>query len=101
MAAGADPFEWGNGPDNETSAYVNQQGIRQTPFRRNMRSSFYPAIFNNFAARMDWAKDGKGNRNPVVVINDDAGLAIITNTRRKARRSCSTLPNRMTRTATK
>ena len=40
---------------------------------------FYPATFNNFAARMDWAKDGKGNRNPIVVINDDASLDLITN----------------------
>ena len=31
-------------------------------------SRFYPAAFNNFAARMDWAKDGTGNRNPVVVV---------------------------------
>jgi hypothetical protein len=27
---------------------------------------------------MDWAKDGTGNRNPVVVVNDDAGLDVIT-----------------------
>ena len=29
---------------------------------------------------MDWAKDGKGNRNPIVAINDDTGSAILTNT---------------------
>jgi len=33
------------------------------------------ATFNNFAARMDWANDGKGNRNPVVVVNGDNSLA--------------------------
>ncbi len=38
---------------------------------------FYPAAFNNFAARMDWAKNGAGNRNPVVVIDGDAGISVI------------------------
>ena len=27
---------------------------------------------------MDWAKDGTGNRNPVVVINDDKSIDILT-----------------------
>ena len=41
---------------------------------------FYPAAFNNFAARMDWAKDGAGNRNPVVVIDDNEGIHIFKKT---------------------
>lgn len=36
---------------------------------------FYPAIFNNFAARMAWAEQGKGNRNPEVVVNGKKGLS--------------------------
>ncbi|MFG0289472.1 MAG: nucleoside hydrolase-like domain-containing protein [Rhodopirellula sp. JB044] len=40
----------------------------------------YPAAFNNFAARMDWAKDGKGNRNPVLDLDGDKGLTVITKT---------------------
>ena len=30
------------------------------------------------AARMDWAKDGKGNRNPVVIVNGDSTVNILT-----------------------
>ena len=29
---------------------------------------------------MDWAKDGSGNRNPIVVINENTGIDIITKT---------------------
>jgi len=39
---------------------------------------FYPAAFNNFAARMDWVKDGAGNRNPVIVLDGDDGISILT-----------------------
>ena len=72
-------FEWGQGPDNETSAFVNQQGSSKG-ISTKYSQYFYPAIFNNFAARMGWARDGKGNRNPMVAINDDTGIAILTNT---------------------
>lgn len=72
-------FEWGKGPDNETSAFVNQQGSANAVSTRYQKY-FYPAIFNNFAARMDWARDGRGNRNPIVAISDDQGIAILTNT---------------------
>jgi hypothetical protein len=37
---------------------------------------FYQAAFNNFAARMDWAKDGTGNRNPVIILNGDDDISI-------------------------
>lgn len=66
-------FEWGMGRDGKTHCYTNYTG---EPYKIGTRyfSYFYPAMFNNFAARMDWAKDGKGNRNPVVVVNKDKGL---------------------------
>lgn len=70
-------FEWAKGPDNETFAYTNYQD----PGKGNcykLENHFYQATFNNFAARMDWAKDGAGNRNPVVTVNGDEGLGIIT-----------------------
>jgi hypothetical protein len=70
-------FAWGTGPDNTTSAYVNQQGTPAQPISKKYETRFYPAIFNNFAARMDWAKDGSGNRNPIVVINGERGMATI------------------------
>jgi hypothetical protein len=38
------------------------------------------AAFNNFAARMDWAKEGAGNRNPIIVIHGDDGIDIIKKT---------------------
>ncbi len=44
---------------------------------------FYPAAFNNFAARMDWAKDGAGNRNPVLVLEGDDGISVLTMTPRQ------------------
>ena len=71
-------FEWGKGPDAETFAYVNHAGAANR-ISNQYAKHFYPATFNNFAARMDWAKDGKGNRNPLVIINDDASLNLITN----------------------
>jgi hypothetical protein len=38
---------------------------------------FEQAYFNNFAARMDWAKEGKGNRNPIAIINGNEGIEIL------------------------
>jgi len=62
--------------DNTTFAYNNHAGPIRTTSRK-YETRFYPAIFNNFAARMDWAKNGTGNRNPVVVTNRDRSLAVI------------------------
>jgi hypothetical protein len=62
--------------DNTTTAFNNHAGpVRETS--RKYETRFYPAIFNNFAARMDWAKDGVGNRNPIVIVNGDKDLAAI------------------------
>jgi hypothetical protein len=70
---------WGIGRDNNGYSYVNYTGTASSVCR-NYEAHFYPATFNNFAARMDWAKDGSGNRNPNVVINENTGLDIITKT---------------------
>lgn len=66
-------FEFGLGRDNLIHSYTNHTG---EPYEISTKyfKYFYPAIFNNFAARMDWAKDGKGNRNPVVIINGKQGI---------------------------
>ena len=69
-------FVFGQCKDNATNAYQNHSGNENNISMKYQRY-FYPATFNNFAARMDWAKDGTGNRNPVVVVNDDSSLAII------------------------
>ena len=75
-------FVWAKGPDNKTYAYTNHHqpayGIC-----RELEEHFYGATFNNFAARMDWAKEGTGNRNPVVVINGSEGMDIIALTPRQ------------------
>jgi hypothetical protein len=70
-------FGWAKGPDNETYAYTNHQNPAKDDCYR-LERHFYEATFNNFAARMDWAKDGAGNRNPVVVVNGSEGMDIIT-----------------------
>lgn len=70
-------FEFGQCRDNATHAYQNHKGrVRNTSSR--YQTYFYQATFNNFAARMDWAKEGTGNRNPIVVINDDKSIHILT-----------------------
>lgn len=66
-------FTWGIGPDNETYAYVNHKGTSHEICSK-YEAYFYPATFNNFAARMDWADNGKGNRNPIVIVNGDRGF---------------------------
>lgn len=65
-------FEWGKGPDG-TYAYTNHEG-KAYEICKKYFAYFYPATFNNFAARMDWADEGKGNRNPVVILNRDKGI---------------------------
>ena len=69
-------FEFNMGRDSLTRAYTNYTG---EPYRISTRyfEYFYPAMFNNFAARMDWAKNGEGNINPVVLIDDDATKSVI------------------------
>ena len=70
-------FEWGIGPDQETYAFTNHQGSAND-ISSKYQAYFYPASFNNFAARMDWANEGIGNRNPVVILNDEKGIDILT-----------------------
>jgi hypothetical protein len=60
-----------------TSAFVNQPGTTAGPVSRRYEERFYPALFNDFVARIRWAERGTGNRNPVVVINGDATPAAL------------------------
>lgn len=66
-------FRWGQGRDSLTHTYTNYTG---EPYEicTEYFAYFYPALFNNFAARMDWAAEGKGNRNPVVIVDGDKGV---------------------------
>ncbi len=69
--------EWGLGEDKNGYSYTNRTGDAHTICRK-YAAYFYSATFNNFAARMDWAKEGKGNRNPAVVIDGDETLDVLT-----------------------
>ena len=64
--------QFGLSPDGETSAWTNWQeplkGISSA-----YEHKFYPDEFNDFAARMQWAAEGQGNRNPVVRIDAQEG----------------------------
>lgn len=63
-------------PDSITYCFSNMRPeIRE--ISQKYEKYFYPAIFNNFAARMEWAASGNGNRNPELVINGIGGLAPI------------------------
>jgi hypothetical protein len=70
-------FEFGPCKDGVTNAYQNHAGDAKK-ISSKYEQYFYPATFNNFAARMDWAKDGKGNRNPVVAIGNDKSMDALT-----------------------
>ena len=66
-------FEWGMSLDKETSCYTNSTP-QVKEVSQKYEKYFYPAIFASFAARMDWAARGEGNRNPQVVINGNKGI---------------------------
>lgn len=69
--------KWGKGEDNNGYSYINYDG-NEYDVCNKYQKYFYPATFNNFSARMDWAKDGKGNRNPIIKIDGDQSINIIT-----------------------
>lgn len=69
-------FKWMRSRDGETSCYTNDAGPVKKVSQK-YEEYFYPAAFSNFAARMDWAHRGAGNRNPVAVVNGKSGLSPI------------------------
>ena len=64
-------------PGREDSRVCQSARTPAHPISKKYEARFYPAIFNDFVARMDWAQKGAGNRNPAVIVNGDAGLAPI------------------------
>lgn len=66
-------FIWHMSRDGETKCYTNSMPETKN-ISKKYEDYFYNEIFNNFAARMDWALSGKGNRNPIVIINKEKGL---------------------------
>ena len=63
-------------PDSVTSSFTNMRPEIKK-ISQKYEKYFYPAVFNNFAARMEWAANGKGNRNPDLVINGIGGISPI------------------------
>ena len=71
--------------DSLTTAWTNWQQP-QKGISRRYEERFYDDIFNDFAARMEWAELGTGNRNPVAVVNGRKGTEPVR-IRRKAGQS--------------
>ena len=69
-------FEWGPTEDGETEC-LNNHRPPASSISRSIEETFYPEMFADFAARMDWARDGKGNRNPRLAIGDDRSPEIV------------------------
>ena len=63
-------------PDSLTTAWTSWEEPTHS-ISVGYKQRFYPDELNDFMARMQWADEGRGNRNPHVVVNDDAGLSPI------------------------
>ena len=60
-------------PDGTTYAWTNwQQPLKD--ISSGYEHKFYPDEFNDFAARMQWADTGAGNRNPIPSVDGSEGL---------------------------
>lgn len=65
--------QFGRSPDYRTKAWTNWRApLKDISDKYEKR--FYPDEFRDFAARMQWAAEGAGNHNPVVVIGRAGGL---------------------------
>ena len=63
---------WALTKDSTTYAWTSWQEpvktISETYYRQ-----FYPDQLNDFIARIEWAETGRGNHNPVAIINGEKG----------------------------
>ena len=60
--------------DSLTTAWTSwQEPLRSISV--GYKTRFYPDELSDFMARMQWADEGQGNRNPLVVLNGDKGLS--------------------------
>jgi hypothetical protein len=63
-------------PDSLTTAWNSwQEPVRSISIAYKQR--FYPDELNDFIARIEWAEKGSGNKNPIVIVNNQPGLASI------------------------
>ena len=76
QAGWAGYHERGICPDSLTTAWNSwQEPIRSISVGYKQR--FYPDELSDFMARMQWAAEGRGNRNPQVIVNGQRGLSPI------------------------
>ena len=72
LAGWAGYHERGLCPDSLTTAWTSwQEPVRSISVGYKQR--FYMDELNDFMARMQWADEGKGNRNPIVVVDGHYG----------------------------
>ena len=62
----------GLSPDSLTTAW-NSWREPERSISVGYKRRFYPDELNDFKARMQWAAEGRGNHNPVVVVHSTAG----------------------------
>ena len=73
QAGWAGYHERGLCPDSLTTAWTSwQEPLLSVTVGYKRR--FYPDELNDFKARMQWAAEGQGNRNPLVVVNGESSL---------------------------
>ena len=76
QAGWAGYHERGICPDSLTTAWTSwTEPLRSISVGYKQR--FYPDELNDFMARMQWADEGKGNHNPLVVVNGSKGRSPI------------------------
>lgn len=68
---------YGISPDSITYSWSSWKEPYKS-ITEGYKSRFYPDELNDFIARIQWAKDGKGNTNPVVFINGKHSVVPIT-----------------------
>ena len=73
QAGWAGYHERGICPDSLTTAWNSwQEPVRSISIAYKQR--FYPDELNDLIARIEWAEKGIGNKNPIVIVNSQAGL---------------------------
>ncbi|KAK8024554.1 hypothetical protein PG993_012620 [Apiospora rasikravindrae] len=79
-----DPTQWGFGgrfvdtlsPDNTTRAYMDTGDHAAAQCKEALSRSVQDQM-NDFISRIEWAANGSGNRNPVVVVNGDSSYQVV------------------------
>ena len=76
QAGWAGCHKFGMCADSITYAWTSWQEPQKS-ITEGYKRRFYPAELNDFCARMQWAKESRGNTNPRILINNQFSLAPI------------------------